>query len=326
MGEAEIARFSTYVATLGRGPGRSRALTRAEAADAMAMLLAGAADPMQVGAFLMLLRYRGEDPVEIAGLVEGARAATRVAARVAIDWPSYGAGRTRGAPWFLLSALALAASGFPVLMHGTNEFSGGMPVAEGLSALGLPACASVEAARRLLAQTGFAYLPIGVLCPPIERLLGARRLLGLRSPINTMARLLDPADAQASVDGVFHPPYIETHLAAAELVGHRRLLVLKGGGGEAERNPRRAMPVHLWVAGEGRSEHVLPALTGGEAESGAPDFAALWRGEVRHNETEARIAGTIALGLLAMGQGGDTQAWQIWHDRRGFAGALTRRA
>ena len=66
-------RFAGYVATLGRGPGRSRALTRAEAEDAMGMLLAGEADPVQVGAFLMLLRYRGEDPEEITGLVLGAR-------------------------------------------------------------------------------------------------------------------------------------------------------------------------------------------------------------------------------------------------------------
>jgi anthranilate phosphoribosyltransferase len=325
MGEPEVARFATYVATLGRGPGRSRALTRAEAADAMSLLLAGEADPMQVGAFLMLLRYRGEDPVEIAGLVEGALPATRVAAAIDLDWPSYGAGRTRGAPWFLLSALALALAGFRVLMHGTNEFSGGMTVAEGLAALGLSPAASVHDAQLLLETKRFAYLPIGVLCPSLAALLGVRRLLGLRSPINTVARLLDPADAPAGVDGVFHPPYIETHLAAAELLGRARLLVLKGGGGEAERNPRRSVPAHLWAGEQGRSEFLLPALLGGEPAAGEPDFEAVWTGEQQHAETEARIVGTIALGLMAMGRGGDAEAWQIWHDRRGFADALTRR-
>ena len=95
----ETARFATYVATLGRGPGRSRALTRAEAKDAMALLLAGQVEPIQIGAFLMLLRYRGEDPEEITGLVQGAAATTTIAgAQADLDWPSYGAGRTRGAP------------------------------------------------------------------------------------------------------------------------------------------------------------------------------------------------------------------------------------
>jgi anthranilate phosphoribosyltransferase len=324
-----IARFAGYVATLGRGPGRSRALTRMEAADAMGMLLRGEADPMQVGAFLMLLRYRGEDSSEIAGLVEGARAATRVAdAGVDLDWPSYGAGRTRGAPWFLLAALALAASGVRVLMHGTNAFSGGMTVAQALAALGLPVAQDAGAARRALEEACFAYIPVRHLCPVIDDLLGVRRLLGLRSPINTVARLLDPGDAPAGVDGVFHPPYIETHLAAAEILGRPRLLVLKGGGGEAERNPRRTVAVHLWVAGSGRSEKVLPPLQDGEPEPQEPGIAAIWHGEQRHAETEARIVATIALGLLALGRGGDAEARQIWLDRPArhhVADALTRR-
>ena len=84
-------RFAGFVATLGRGPGRSRALTRAEAREAMGMVLAGQADAHQVGAFLMLLRYRGEDPEEIAGLVEAARDGAGLpfpGLRADLDWPS----------------------------------------------------------------------------------------------------------------------------------------------------------------------------------------------------------------------------------------------
>ncbi|MBV1797963.1 hypothetical protein [Siccirubricoccus sp. G192] len=109
--------FATYVRTLGRGPGRSRALTRQEAREALRMVLRGEADPYQVGAFLMLLRFRGEDAEEVAGLTEAAREAAGAGpvpagmAPVDLDWPSYGAGRTRGAPWFLLAALTLARAG-----------------------------------------------------------------------------------------------------------------------------------------------------------------------------------------------------------------------
>src|ERR1700704_5561000 len=115
--------FAKFVAILGRGPGRSRALTGEEAREAFGMVLRHEADPRQVGAFLMLLRFRGEDADEIAGMVEAAREAIRTPSgspRVDLDWPSYGAGRTRGAPWFLLSALALARAGARVLMHGSN--------------------------------------------------------------------------------------------------------------------------------------------------------------------------------------------------------------
>src|SRR5260221_221221 len=71
--ETEEHPFAAFVRTLGRGPGRSRALTRDEARAALRMVFAGEADPHQIGAFLMLLRYRGEDADEVAGLVEAAR-------------------------------------------------------------------------------------------------------------------------------------------------------------------------------------------------------------------------------------------------------------
>ena len=132
--------FAPYVRTLGRGPGRSRALTREEARNALSSVLRGEAAPEQVGAFLMLLRYRGEAADEISGLRRGGAGRVRsaglapwIARLVALDWPSYGAGRTRGEPWFLLAALALAASdGVTVLMHGSNEFSQGTAVEAGL--------------------------------------------------------------------------------------------------------------------------------------------------------------------------------------------------
>ncbi len=314
MTTPETTRFATYVATLGRGPGRSRALTRAEAADAMALLLAGAADPIQIGAFLMLLRYRGEDPEEITGLVQGAAAATRIpGAQADLDWPSYGAGRTRGAPWFLLAALALAQSGLRVLMHGTNEFTGGITVPDALARLGLaPAASAADAAARL-ARDRFAYVPVATLSPALAHLLGLRRLLGLRSPMNTVARLLDPAGAPAGVDGVFHPPYIETHLAVAERLARPRLLVLKGGGGEAERNPRRPTTAYLWTLTDGRSERALPAMEVG-ADGEEPDIADVWCGRAAGSEAEARVVATIELGLLALGRAGD--AGGVWEARQ----------
>ncbi len=320
-------RFASFVATLGRGPGRSRALTRDEAREAFTMVLDGTPDPHQVGAMLMLLRYRGEDPDEIAGLVEAVRDQARMgrahgAPAVDLDWPSYGAGRTRGAPWFLLSALALARSGTSVLMHGTNEFTSGIAVADALPALGLQASPQRDHAWAALERDRFAFLPAAVLSPDLDRLLGMRALFGLRSPVNTVARLLDPADAAASVDGVFHPPYIDVHLGVAERLDRPSLLVLKGGGGEAERPPAKSTAVHLWRRGQGRSELLLPATgpTGPRADDTPALLAAVWRGEATPEDALATVTGTIAMALLALGRAGDaehadTQARGIWAGR-----------
>ncbi len=293
-----------------------RALPRESARDAAVILLQGGAEPEQIGAFLMLLRYRGEDADELAGLVEGFRAGARIeGAEAALDWPSYGAGRTRGAPWFLLAALALAQAGTPVLMHGTNEFSGGIAVPDALRELGVAQVVSHDHARQALQRTGFAYVPATVLCPKLAALLGLRRLLGLRSPLNTVARLLNPADAPAGVDGVFHPPYIETHLATAERLERPRLLVLKGGGGEAERNPARPVVVHLLAKGL-RDTRTLPVLHNAAPPDPEPPIAAVWRGECRDDAIEARIVGSLALGLLAADRGADAEAAAIWKHRR----------
>ncbi len=326
-------RFAGYVATLGRGPGRSRALSRAEAEDAFAMVLRDEPDPMQVGAFLMLLRYRGEDPDEVTGLVEAARrhaglgAALQLPA-VDLDWPSYGAGRTRGAPWFLLAALALADAGTRVLMHGSNEFSGGIGVADALAALGRPVQHDAGAVAAALAARRFAYWPAAAMAPSLERLLGLRRLFGLRSPVNTVARLLDPADASASVDGVFHPPYIALHLAVAERLRRRSLLVLKGGGGEAERAPGKPVTVHLQQAGTAARELTLPALCAPAARTGTPDdparLCAVWRGAITDETVPGTITGTItgtiaialrALGRCASAAEADAAGAAIWAGR-----------
>jgi len=289
------------------------------------MVLAGEADAHQVGAFLMLLRYRGEDPEEMAGLVDACRAAMGAGlpagcAAVDLDWPYYGAGRTRGEPWFLLAALALGRAGHRVLMHGSNEFSRGTAVAEGLAALGMRVAVDRADAGRLLDASGFAYLPLDAMCPALGRLLRLRSLLGLRSPLNTAARLVNPFDARAGVDGVFHPAYIALHLATAERLGRERLGVVKGGGGEAERSAEKAVAAHWFQRGAGVGELGLPAGGAGLGDAG---LAEVWRGAP--GVGEATAVATIGLGLLALGaaaEGLEAAAARVWAGRHG-AGLAT---
>jgi anthranilate phosphoribosyltransferase len=328
MSASAQTRFAGFVTTLGRGPGRSRALTREEAEDAFGMVLRGEPDPHQVGAFLMLLRFRGEDAEEITGMVQAVRSRAALGwdgMGVDLDWPSYGAGRTRGAPWFLLAALALARSGISVLMHGSNDFSSGIAVEEGLAALGMAVQADRGSVAAALRVGRFAYLPLRAMAPAMDRLLALRRLFGLRSPVNTAVRLVNPADAPAGVDGVFHPPYIEAHLGVAERMGRGRLLVLKGGGGEAERVPLKPGSASVWDLAAGRSEIALPAVEGLRAWAAGDDtpgaFAAVWSGEAVPETPLATIRATIALGLLAMGRAGSpdqamSDAGSIWAQRR----------
>jgi anthranilate phosphoribosyltransferase len=292
--------FAPYVRILGRGPGKSRSLTRAEARHALGMVLRGEATREQIGAMLMLLRYRGEAPEEMAGLVEAARDHSglpwKFSAPVDLDWPSYADGRTRGLPWYLLSALLLAKSARRVVMHGPVSGPGRQSLVKCLALLGIGHAQNNAEAEASLVATNFAFVPTEAANPELAELLALRGVLGLRSPLNTVGRLLDPAGARASIDGVFHPAYIELHLAVAALLGHS-VAVLKGGGGEAEWSGVKSL-----ILATSAGEKIWPSLgTDGKPASVAPaDLVAVWRGESSDPAGEDAVVATAAAALHAI--------------------------
>ena len=312
--------FAPFIRILGRGPGRSRSMTRAEARLALGMVLRGEATREQVGAMLMLLRYRGEAADEIVGLVEAARDHAglpwRFSRPVDLDWPSYADGRTRGLPWYLLAALLVARSGIRVMMHGPAVGPGRQALIEALGGLSIPPSTTESAADHSLAALGFAFVPIEALSPEIAALLALRGVLGLRSPLNTVGRLLDPANAIGSIDGVFHPAYIALHLAVAERLD-RQTAVLKGGGGEAEWTGVKPL-----VLNSRMGEAVWPALeVVGKPTSVSPaDLVAVWQGSRADPAAEAIVIATSAVALFAAGRAYDpaacvVQARALWESR-----------
>ncbi len=291
--------FAPFVRILGRGPGKSRSLTRDEARLALGMVLRGEATREQIGALLMLMRFRGEAIDEMAGLVEAARTHAGLpwdlGAPVGLDWPSYADGRTRGLPWYLLAALLVAQSGVRVAMHGPLAGPGRANLIAALDALRIEPSGTARAAEEALDSTGFAFLPLESICPALADLLALRGVLGLRSPLNTVGRLLDPAGAAGSVDGVFHPNYIAVHVGTAALL-NRSVSVLKGGGGEAEWNG--AKPLVVTTA---TGEETWPALEteGKPTSESVEEFIAVWRGDRDDPAAAQTVVATAAVALRA---------------------------
>ena len=315
--------LATFVQVLGRGQGRARSLTQEEAHAAMTAMLAEDAAPEAIGAILMLMRMKGETAEEIAGFAAAARASLGPwhGARPALDWPSYAAGRTRGLPWFLLAARLVADAGVPVLLHGWNSHQGDVAsLRAALPILGLrPAGTPAEAASHLRGE-GIAYLPLEILSPGLMRLLRLRDTLGLRSCVNTVCRMLNPAGAPAAVQGVFHPPYRELQSDAGALLGLGRLSVLKGGGGEFEHHPGKE--IALFGLRDGRRwTGAAPQLVDGhrrlaDAPSDPRALGAIWRGEIRDPFAEAIVLSTAALALDAAGcDAPHRRAGALWAER-----------
>lgn len=293
--------LADHLRTLGRGPGRSRSLTQDEAFDAMRLMLREDCAPQAVGAVLMLLRMKGETAEEIAGFAAAAQLHMPALPTVDLDWPSYAAGRTRGAPWFLVSAKRLAQQGHRVLLHGWNGSDA--KVRAGLRCAGIATACTPDEAARLLDRDGITYLPLEKCHPALFRLLDLRDVLGLRSCINTVCRMLNPACASASVQGVFHPSYRLLQADAAALLGWRNLTVIKGGGGEFERHP--AKQIAAFGLREGRMwEAQFPALrseTRRLAKNAGPDGAEAFDPSNPSHFDADIIAGTAALALETLG-------------------------
>ncbi|MCE3247640.1 MAG: ybiB [Geminicoccaceae bacterium] len=322
---AEPHPFAGFLRTIGRGATLGRPLGEAEAEQAMAMILDGAVEPVQLGAFLLVLRYRTETPAELAGFVRAAR--RRIAKpdgiAVDLDWPSY-ADRHKQLPYFLLAALLLAGSGVRVLVHGiAGEGAATTPAV--LSVLGVPACRSaIEAADRL-SNFGFAYLPLRAICPELEALFHLRPLLGLRSPANSLARELNPLGASHQIQGVFHPTYLPLHQQTAQRLGQAHAVIFKGGGGEGQRNPDK--PCRTLTVDDGvPGETIWPALAESDQhpwrkEPLEPErLAALWRGEWEAPGPIAAVVGTAAMALKLLGRAvsiekAEAEARRLWAER-----------
>lgn len=309
--------LAPHVRTLGRGPGRSRDLTRDEAAEAMTLMLSGRAAPEAVGALLMLLRMKGETADEIAGLAQAAAGAGPALPPVDLDWPSYAAGRTRGQPWFLLSARLVARAGHRVLLHGWNGAD--TKVRAGLADAGIGIARTPAEVARLLDRDAIAYIPLEALHPALFALLNLRDVFGLRSCVNTVCRMLNPSGAPASVQGVFHPSYRLLQADAAARLGWSALSVIKGAGGEFERNPAKEVTAFGLRGGAPWERAMAPRLseTRRMAESADLTLPDLWQGRGDAAFEAALIIGTAALALDTLGQADAVdQANALWRDRR----------
>ncbi|KJK14841.1 hypothetical protein UB48_23895 [Pseudomonas sp. 2(2015)] len=313
--------FAQFVRILGKGKRGARGLSREEAREAMGMLLDGKVEETQLGAFLMLLRHKEESPEELAGFTEALRQRLQAPPiEVDLDWPSY-AGKKRHLPWYLLAAKCLAANGVRILLHGGGAHTAGRLYTEQvLALLQIPLCRDWNAVSEALESHTLAFIPLQDWAPRLQRMIDLRNTLGLRSPIHSLARVLNPLNARCGLQSIFHPGYQAVHREASRLLGDTAIVV-KGDGGEIEINPDTSS--HLYGTANGidwdeewpalaAQRHVKPASLEPE------QLLAVWRGDEQNSYGELAVVATMALALRGLGQSREeafAQAQRYWDQR-----------
>ncbi|MDM1247443.1 glycosyl transferase family protein [Acinetobacter sp. R933-2] len=316
--------FAQYIRIIGKGKNGARSLTYEEAYAAFSLILKNEVLDIQLGAFLMLLRVKEESVDELAGFVQATKdQLTFKPLEIDLDWSSY-AGKRKHFPWFLLSALTLARHGYKVVMHGASGHTVNRIYTEQvLEYLGYSICQNEDEIATQVAQHNFAFLPLSVISPLLSDMINLRNVMGLRSPIHTLARLINPFNAPATMQAIFHPAYRSSHQHAAFKLGYQNSAVIKGEGGEFERNPDAKTLICGIQQGE-LYEYELPKLTDNRSPSeeqlDLEVFKAVWEGRQHHEYGEIAVIETMGIALYTMGVVSDyttamTQAKQLWETR-----------
>ena len=301
-------KFAQYVRLLGKGKTGSRNLTYQEAKDAMTMILKAEVEPEQLGAFMMLMRYQEESAEELAGFVDATYAVTTIPENmptVDLDWSSY-AGKARRLPWFILSTLLLAENGISILMHGEgNHTPNRIYTEQVLELLNIPIAHSFEEAGKHITSSNFAYLPLHDFLPELARIMDLKWILGLRSPVNTFTRLINPCRAKCSMQGIHHPAYRDTHQEASLILKQPTMAVIKGDGGETEWNPDMTNLVRSIKNGELIEEEWSPLFPKRHVKDKKLEpekLAKVWNGSIDDEYGTGAVIGTTAITLYTMGK------------------------
>lgn len=299
--------FSEYIKLTGRGEKGRRALTQTEAYDALSSYLNGDAELLQLAVLLMLQRVRCETAEEAAGYIQALR--DRISPQwkslnADLDWPCF-AGKKRQPPWLMLAAKVLAQQGKRIVLHGYNAVDAiKYQVETACPELGINIAHSPQEAQQYLDKYNICYLPLQSYCAELIPLLNLREKVGLRTPLNTVARSLNPTQAPFAIHGVFHKSYEKLHAQAALLTCETSMIAFKGEGGESEMNPRVSTELCGVQQIDGKATYIeqewptyLSEASGAHTEVSADYLKKVWLGEQPDSYGDAAVICTIAVVL-----------------------------
>ena len=253
-----------------------------DAYRAVTDIMGGEATPAQIGAFLALLRAKGETPAEISGSARALRdhaVALAVAGDDLVDTCGTGGDGSGSVNVSTGAAIVAAAAGVRVAKHGNRSASSRCGSADVLEALGVALNLSPAAAVACLDQVGLAFLFAPAFHPAMRHAAGPRRELGVRTVFNVIGPLSNPAGARRQVVGVYEAALVPVVATALRDLGTLRAMVVHGSGGLDELSLAGPSLVAEVADGEVRQYQVSPEDCG----LGRADVAAVRGGDPATN-------------------------------------------
>jgi anthranilate phosphoribosyltransferase len=192
----------------------------------------GNAPESEVSSFMLALRAKGETVEELAGLVDTMleNALKLETGNDAVDIVGTGGDMIGTVNISSMASILTAASGVPVLKHGSRSASGKTGSSEMLQELGINLELDPERIATVFGETGISFFFALVFHPAMKHVAPIRKKLGVPTTFNFLGPLANPAQPLATSLGVANAQIAP--LMAQELAQRGRFgLVSRGNDG-----------------------------------------------------------------------------------------------
>jgi anthranilate phosphoribosyltransferase len=255
FGEWPLKRLMTEV--VGSGHKSADDMSREQAREAFARILAGEPDPTTLGAFWLANRWKRNTPEELGGYVDVMAEESVEPYAPDCDPVDCGAnydGKGRSALLGVAAGVTAAAAGTPVVTHSGDRVPTQKQDAykHVLDELGVRTDLAPEESAAMTDEVGFGFYYQPAFNPGVADLFGRRDEMGVRTFVNTIETLANPSNADVHLGSFYHLPYavriIET-FQAAETADMERVVMFQGMEGYDDIRPG-STKVATWNRGD----------------------------------------------------------------------------
>ncbi len=208
-------------------------LTQADTQAVFHQIMSGEATPAQIGAFLAAMRVKGETPAELAGAANTMR---ELSTKVDVEHPNLvdtcGTGGS-GSKLFNIStaaAFVAAAAGARVAKHGNRKMTSFCGSADLLEAAGVSLALSPEQILHCINEVGVGFMFAQAHHSAMRFAGPVRQEIGIRTMMNVLGPMTNPAGATRQVIGVFSPDWQKKMAEVLQLLGTQHALVVHSSG------------------------------------------------------------------------------------------------
>ena len=252
-GEWPLKRLMTEV--VGSGHKSADDMNREQASEAFRRILGGEPDPTTLGAFLLANRWKRNTPEELGAYVDVMADGVETAAPNCdpVDCGANYDGKGRSALLGVASGLVAAAAGTPVVVHSGDRVPTQKQDAykHVLDELGVRTELSPEESAAMTDEVGFGFYYQPEFAPEIDALSDRRDQMGVRTFVNTVETLANPAEASVHLGSFYHLPYAKRIIdtfGESETAGIERVVMFQGLEGYDDIRPG-STKVAVWDRG-----------------------------------------------------------------------------